>query len=71
MIMEKLILKHLNIHSMPPMTSLLPNEFMASLMLKLTGGLVQVRGLLFRRGGKEVGRLVDVGLAVGCGGRCW
>ena len=33
------------------------------------GGLVQVRGLLFRRGGKEVGRLVDVGLAVGCGGR--
>lgn len=48
------------------MTSLLPNEFIASLMLKLTG-LVQVRGLLFRRGGKEVGRLVDVGLAVGCG----
>lgn len=26
-----------------------------------------MRGLLFRRGGKEVGRLVDVGLAVGCG----
>ena len=26
-----------------------------------------MRGLLFRRGGKEVGRLMDVGLAVGCG----
>ena len=32
--------------------------------------LAQVRGLLFRRGGKEVGRLVDIGLAVGCRGRC-
>ena len=36
---------------MPPMTSLLPNEFMASLMLKLTGGWFRCGG--FFSGGAE------------------
>ncbi|WP_412707088.1 hypothetical protein [Bacteroides hominis] len=54
---------------MPPMTSLLPNEFMASLMLKLTGGWFRC-GASFPEGRKGSRVAGGVGLAVGYRGRC-